>query len=168
LAFKNVFPKMVKCYVIMWKNITDPDRPHMTIKYVACALHTGFLWLQTHTQNKQYSLFFHCNNSCTKAPHRYVISTWPVLFFLRATRRLSKYRQFPSPVICHLVGWFMDGTVFEEPVPHPLWIFLWSIDNTYQNLRCFQLESHNLYLYLSDDLRSCIIFTSFSFCILIY
>jgi len=37
MAFKNIFPKMVPFYEIMWKNITDPDRPHMTIKYGTCA-----------------------------------------------------------------------------------------------------------------------------------
>ena len=52
MAFKNVFPKMVLFYETMWKNITDPDSPHVTIKYGACALHSAYLWLQTHTQNK--------------------------------------------------------------------------------------------------------------------
>jgi len=37
MAFKNIFPKMVPFYEIMWKNITDPDRPHMTMKYGTCA-----------------------------------------------------------------------------------------------------------------------------------
>ena len=28
-------------YKIMWKNIVQPDRPQMTIKYGACALRVG-------------------------------------------------------------------------------------------------------------------------------
>jgi len=160
---------MVSFYLIMWKNITDPDRPHMKIKYGACALHTGFLRLQTHTLRI-------CNNHCfstaiTVARTRLNVTLYVhglSCFILRATRRLSQYSQFPSSGICHLVVCFMNGTVFEEPVSNPSWlIFLRNID-IYQNLWCFQLESHNLHLYISGDLRSCIIFTSFSFCIPIY
>jgi len=33
-----------------------------------------------HTQVVQYSLLFHCNNGCAKAPQCYVICTLPVLF----------------------------------------------------------------------------------------
>jgi len=110
-------------------------------------------------------IVFHCSNLCTKAPQRYVIRTLPV----SAAKRLSKFSHFPSSGICHLVVWLLDGAVLEEPVPHlSLMIFLRSIDNSYQTLRCLQSESHTLHLYLSDDLRSCLIFTSFSFCLLIY
>ena len=34
-------------YEIVWKNIVEPQRPQMTI----CALHAGYLMLQTRTQN---------------------------------------------------------------------------------------------------------------------
>jgi hypothetical protein len=34
--FNNVFPKSVP-----WKNMVGPDRPQMTIKYSACALHAA-------------------------------------------------------------------------------------------------------------------------------
>jgi len=37
--------------VIMSKNIAEPDRPQMTTKYSACALHARFLRLQKHTCN---------------------------------------------------------------------------------------------------------------------
>ena len=50
-AFKNFFYENGVFYEIMWKNITDPDRPHITIKYGACALHTGYLRLKIHVQN---------------------------------------------------------------------------------------------------------------------
>ena len=33
---------------------------------------------QTHTQNKQYLLVLHCNNSCANAPQYYVICQLPV------------------------------------------------------------------------------------------
>ena len=46
----------------MWKSVVEPDRPQMAIKYSACALHAGYLKLQTHTQNMQYLLLFHDNN----------------------------------------------------------------------------------------------------------
>ena len=42
-------------------------------KYSACALHAGYLRLQTHTQNMNYLLFSHCNKFCTNAPQCYVI-----------------------------------------------------------------------------------------------
>jgi hypothetical protein len=48
-------------------------------QYGACALKAGYLRLQIHTQNMQYLLLFHCNNSCTKAPGCYVIRALPVL-----------------------------------------------------------------------------------------
>ena len=38
-------------YEIMWKNMVETDRPQMTIKQGACALHAGYLKLQTHTRN---------------------------------------------------------------------------------------------------------------------
>ena len=46
----------IKC-----KNSVQPDRPQMTIKSGACVLHAAWLRLQTHTQNLQYFLLFHCN-----------------------------------------------------------------------------------------------------------
>jgi hypothetical protein len=42
--------------------------------------HAGYLRLQIHTHNMQYSLLFHSNNSYTHAPQCYVIRTLPVLF----------------------------------------------------------------------------------------
>jgi hypothetical protein len=37
--FNNIFPEILVLYEIMWKNTVQPDRPQMTIKYGACALH---------------------------------------------------------------------------------------------------------------------------------
>ena len=34
-------------------------------QYGACAFHARYLRLQTHSQNLEYSLLFHCNNGCT-------------------------------------------------------------------------------------------------------
>ena len=39
--FNNIFPEILVLYEIMWKNTVQPDRPQMTIKYGACALHAG-------------------------------------------------------------------------------------------------------------------------------
>jgi hypothetical protein len=38
--FNNIFPKIVP-FMIMWKNMVEPDRPQMTVYYGACALHAG-------------------------------------------------------------------------------------------------------------------------------
>ena len=65
---------------IMCKNIAEPDKPQMTIEYGSCALHAGYLRLQTHTQNMQYLLLFHANNGWTNAPQCYVIRVLPVVF----------------------------------------------------------------------------------------
>jgi len=38
-------------YDIVWKKMVQPDKPQMTIHYGSCALHAGYLRLQTHTLN---------------------------------------------------------------------------------------------------------------------
>jgi len=40
----------------MWKNEVELDRPQVTISYGTCALHAGYLRLQTNTQSMQYLL----------------------------------------------------------------------------------------------------------------
>jgi len=42
--FNNVFFEYRAVYEIMWKNIVQPERLH-----AVCALHAGYLRLQTHT-----------------------------------------------------------------------------------------------------------------------
>jgi len=49
-------------------------------QYGACALHAGYLKLQTQTNFVLHLFIFHCNNGCTYAPHCYVIRTVSVLF----------------------------------------------------------------------------------------
>jgi len=44
-------PKYFDVYEIMWKNFLEPERPQMKGQYGACALHAGYLSLQTHTEN---------------------------------------------------------------------------------------------------------------------
>ena len=65
-------------YEITWKNTVEPGRPQMT--YGAHTLHAGYLCLQTHIQNMQYLLLFHCNSGCTNVPQYYILHTLPVLF----------------------------------------------------------------------------------------
>ena len=65
-------------YEIMWKNIAETERPQMT-KYDACALHDGYLRLQTHTQIISFSLVSHGNSGYANAPQCYVLRTFPVL-----------------------------------------------------------------------------------------
>jgi hypothetical protein len=45
-------------YDIMWRNVVQPEESQMTEART-----------QTHTQNMQYLLFCHCNNSYANAPH---------------------------------------------------------------------------------------------------
>ena len=63
---------------IMWENIVERDRPHLTVwrMRIACWIpkdtHT-----HTHTHaHMSYSLLFHCNNGCTNAPECYVTCTY--------------------------------------------------------------------------------------------
>jgi len=64
-TFHNVFPKIVpsvrSCGKI-WQR--RGGATHLTIKQGACVLHAGKLRIQTHTQNKQCLLLFHCNDGC--------------------------------------------------------------------------------------------------------
>jgi hypothetical protein len=74
LLFGNFFIEISAVYEIrvMWKTMVESDTPYMRIQYCACALHDGYLWPQTHTQNVYYSLLFHGNNSYANAPQCYV------------------------------------------------------------------------------------------------
>ena len=72
-------------YEIMWKNSVQWGSPQMTIcpTCIACCITN-----QTHAQNMQYVLLYHCNNGCRNAPQCYVIHTLPVLFGLARTFKL--------------------------------------------------------------------------------
>jgi len=54
VMFKNIFFLNRSVYEIMWKNIVEPGSPQMAIKHGTCALHAGYLKLQTHTQIMEY------------------------------------------------------------------------------------------------------------------
>jgi hypothetical protein len=75
-----------------WKNIEEPDRLHMTIRRMRIAC-----WItkatNTHTQNMQYSLLFHCNNDCTNAQQCYLTRTLPSFLIVNDdfNRRWNKY-----------------------------------------------------------------------------
>jgi len=47
ILYSITFCEVGAIYVIMWKNIVEPDRPQVTIYYGVCALHAGYLRLQT-------------------------------------------------------------------------------------------------------------------------
>jgi hypothetical protein len=47
---------------LMWRNMVEPDRSQMTIKYDACSFPAGYAGLQTHTQNMQLVLLYHANS----------------------------------------------------------------------------------------------------------
>jgi len=59
--FPKVVPFMRKCEKILY------SRVGRRLKYGRCALHAGYLKLQTHAQNMLYLMLFHCKNGCTKA-----------------------------------------------------------------------------------------------------
>ena len=52
-------------------------------QYGACALHAVHLRLQTHTQNMQHLLRFHCNNDCTNEPISLLKWNMCLMFFER-------------------------------------------------------------------------------------
>jgi hypothetical protein len=75
--------------------ISGNNRAGHRLQYSACALHAGYLRLQTHTQNMSYLLLFHCNNGWTNGPQCYVIRTMVVLFI---NIWLSTYYTTVTPV----------------------------------------------------------------------
>ena len=77
-VFSKSPPETRAAYEKMWKNIIQPDKPHMTIwrMRIACWVPKA---TSTHTQVVYYSLLYHCNNGCTNAPRCCVIRTLPVL-----------------------------------------------------------------------------------------
>ena len=48
-----------------------------------CALHEGYLRLQTHTQNMQYLFLFHCNSGYAKERQYYVILRILSILFIK-------------------------------------------------------------------------------------
>jgi len=71
IFFKRAF------YEIMWKNIVEPGRPQMTMKYGAYVLHVGCLRLQTTL--RICNTAFARNNGFTNSPQCYFICTLLVL-----------------------------------------------------------------------------------------
>jgi len=63
--------------------MVEADRPQMTIKYCACALHAGHLRLQTLTLNIEQLLLFYCISGFTIVPQCYVVRTMPDLYNLK-------------------------------------------------------------------------------------
>ena len=45
----NFYLQNCDIYETMWKNMAEPDRRQMSIKYGACTLHDRYLKLQTNT-----------------------------------------------------------------------------------------------------------------------
>jgi hypothetical protein len=74
----NLYFENRAVYEIMWKNIVDPGREHMTIWRMRMAY-----WISkaTNTYSEYVVLVtFHCNNRYTNAPQSYVIRTFSVSF----------------------------------------------------------------------------------------
>jgi hypothetical protein len=64
----------------MWKKILR-SWTGKRWKYGACALHAGYLRLQTHTQSIYNLLLCNSNNGCMIVPQCYVTRTLPLCYF---------------------------------------------------------------------------------------
>ena len=75
-------------YEIMLRNV-ERGRPQMTIwrLRIACCVPKT-----TDAHNMHFVLLFHYNNGCTNAPHCYVTSTLPVLFWLAAVLQIRVWK----------------------------------------------------------------------------
>jgi len=73
--FNYSAPENGAAYVVMWKNLVEPNRPQMIIQHGTCAMHARYLRLQTSVQNMQYLLLSHGKNCCTNSPQYYVMRT---------------------------------------------------------------------------------------------
>jgi hypothetical protein len=75
---QKIMPFMRSCEKI-WHNQTHTDDNTILCMCFACQI----ISLQTHSQNTQYLLLFHCNNGYMHLPQCYIVRTvQPVLFFL--------------------------------------------------------------------------------------
>jgi len=72
--FNNIFPKNRTVYEIMWENMIEPGRTQVTL-LGACALHAGYLRLQTPIHSIQYLRLLYSDNGYANAPQYYVIHT---------------------------------------------------------------------------------------------
>ena len=97
-----VFPENRAVCEIMWKNIVEPDRLHMKTQYSTCALHFGYLRLQTHIQNMQFLSLFHCNSGYVNAPPRYVYTYIAMLVTPHNTNLGNKNVANEEPFRCGL------------------------------------------------------------------
>jgi hypothetical protein len=67
----------------LWDNVGKCSRAGQATDddlYVACALHAGYLSLQTYTQNMYYLLFFHGNSGFARALQHYIYTYSASLF----------------------------------------------------------------------------------------
>ena len=74
--FNNFFVENHAVYEIMCEKYSWTGHRW---EYGACALHPGFLRLQTHPQNMKHLVLFHFSNGGTNAPQCNVLRTMPAL-----------------------------------------------------------------------------------------
>jgi hypothetical protein len=88
--FLKIVPFIRKCGKVMWIGTVHG------LQCGACALHVGYVWLQTHTE---YVMLFHCSSGCTDTSQCCVMCTSAVCWVLhkqtvllgRLTLRLLNY-----------------------------------------------------------------------------
>jgi hypothetical protein len=91
------------------KDAVESDRPQATMQHSSCAVHTGYLRLQTQTQNMQYLLICHCKNYCTNGSQCYVIRTLPFLFLFICVWFIQQRRNHVTPNGWTRVNWKVCG-----------------------------------------------------------
>ena len=115
----------------MWKNMVEPTTSQMTIQYGTCALHAGYLRLQTYTQNLQRLLRFHCNNGNKNAPQS---SVYPKSTHLTSS---SVWQECTVPASDIIRNYFFYGLIddFAKFVPLFLLCNPWRDDMHGHNLQ---------------------------------
>jgi hypothetical protein len=92
VLFSITFPNRAVCE-IMWKNVVQRGRPHLTIRRMRIAC-----WIPkaANTQVMWYSLFLHCNSGCTNAPELYGVCTLPVCF-------VRSFEKYPKRILLYIL-----------------------------------------------------------------
>jgi hypothetical protein len=88
-----------------------------------CALHAGYLGLQTHPHNMYCSLHFHCNDSWTNEPRCYVMHILP--FLLKAVLNFGKYKNFLKYVCVYTYAYIYICIYIVYKPPPLIWTILW-------------------------------------------
>jgi len=93
-------------------------------QYGTCALHAGYLTLQTHAQNMQQILFFHRNNGCTNTPQCYVICTLSTLLTTSGDWRRTIITNFIISLVHRIPIIHQRNTIMGKVKPSEVKIYI--------------------------------------------